>query len=393
MKIPTEYRDGYERARARNADIADRYMEHVTIGDPLGDALVEEVSQFEPAHAAYLLKAGMDLDEDVLREAPPVTREFFNQQPPDWVDYDEFAGGRRLFHRNSDLVLAGMLAGVLVEGFSTNISKSFFITGRVRDRGVRRLQQNNRHMIELFFPGGLRRWGDGWKLSVRIRIIHAQIRRLLTHSEDWDQEAWGTALSAAHIGYASASFSARLLKHMRALGGKPSAEERASFMQVWRYCGHLMGVPEKMLFTDEEEALEIFDCGTLCEPPPGPEARVMAHSLVNSAPLVAGINSMQERQALSNYIFQVSRALIGTQLANQLDYPASVAPFGTTFGILAVFRLTERYQKLLNRLFPNRARSSNAAKISTLFEVSHYDDSGIHYRIPDHVYAEESGDW
>ena len=79
------------------------------------------------------------------------------------------------------MILAAFVAGVLIEGFTTNIAKSFFITGRVRDQGVRRLGQNNRHMLEIFLPGGLCRHGDGWKLSVRIRIVHARIRHLLNN--------------------------------------------------------------------------------------------------------------------------------------------------------------------------------------------------------------------
>ena len=55
--------------------------------------------------------------------------------PPDWVNQSDFRPGVRMFHRNSPVVLASMLAGTLVEGFSTNISKSFFITGRLRDQG------------------------------------------------------------------------------------------------------------------------------------------------------------------------------------------------------------------------------------------------------------------
>ena len=51
------------------------------------------------------------------------------------------------------MVLVGFVAGVLIEGFTTNIAKSFFITGRVRDQGIRRLKQNNRHMMDIFLPG------------------------------------------------------------------------------------------------------------------------------------------------------------------------------------------------------------------------------------------------
>ena len=51
-------------------------------------------------------------------------------------------------------MLTAFVTGVLVEGFSTLIAKSFNITGRVAST-KRRLQQNNRHMLEIFFPGNL----------------------------------------------------------------------------------------------------------------------------------------------------------------------------------------------------------------------------------------------
>ena len=36
MKIPTDYAIGYEKARAIAPDIADKYVAHTLIGDPLG---------------------------------------------------------------------------------------------------------------------------------------------------------------------------------------------------------------------------------------------------------------------------------------------------------------------------------------------------------------------
>ena len=162
-----------------------------------------------------------------------------------------------MFYRNSQIVLAAFVAGVLIEGFTTNIAKSFFITGRVRDQGIRRLGQNNRHMMEIFLPGGMYRHGDGWKLSLRIRIVHARLRRLLSASEDRDREAWGEPISAAHLGYAVSAFSARLLKHVKTLGPTYNKEEYDSFMAVWRYSGHIMGIPHTIQFQDADEALKL----------------------------------------------------------------------------------------------------------------------------------------
>ncbi len=395
MNVPTDYRPRYERARAVNPELAEKYVAHTLIGDPEADALMEELSTIDADGAFRFLQAGMDQERDALRDAPPTVRAFFQnlETPPDWVDLDAHHPAVRMFHRNSKLVLAALLGGVLIEGFSTNVSKSFFVTGRLRDQGVRRLQQNNRQMIELFFPGGLTRQGDGWKLSVRVRLVHAQVRRLLARSEDWDHEAWGVPLSAAHVGFALTAFSARLLKHMRSLGATYTEEEGKSFMQIWRYSGYLMGIPESILYEAEEDALELFRIGGLCEPTPSIESIVLANSLVSSAPLVAGITSSGERRSLSGYVYHVSRALIGKELAQQLNYPPEPRLLATSFGVLAWFRLNEKYDSLMRRLFPNRARNSDFANFTQLFEVTNYDEEGISYRLPTHVYAEQSSRW
>ena len=387
--IPTDYVPGYERAMALDPEMASNYIAHTRIGDPVADEVAEALAGLGGGELSRLLQAGMDGPQDMaLRDAPAALRDFFadmNAQP-DWVDHSAFIPGYRLFYRNSKLVLGAMVGGTLVEGFSTNIAKSFFITGRLRDQGVRRLRQNNRHMVEIFIPGGLERYGDGWKLSVRIRLVHAMVRRLLNSSDDWDHEAWGTPISSAHVGYAITAFSARLLKHLESLGAQFDDEERASFMQVWRYSGHLMGIPDTILFHDEASALRVFDTGNACEPTPSLESVSLAHALINSAPLIAGIDDPVARRKLASYVFRVSRALIGPAMADQLRYPRY-----PTFGVLWWFRMQNRYDNFMNRLFKSRVRNNN--QLTALLDVSMFDEEGITYRMPDHVYAEESQRW
>ena len=391
MRIPTDYAAGYAEARLVDAEMARNYIVHTRVGDPEADAFIERVHEMPTEQALPLVTAGMDRDEEALRRAPSFVREFFDpmETPPDWVDQSDFFPGVRMFHRNSPVVLASMLAGTLVEGFSTNIAKSFFITGRLRDQGVRRLKQNNRHMVEIFMPGGLEREGDGWKLSVRIRILHAQIRSLLANSGDWDEEAWGTPVSAAHLGFAIVAFSARLLKHMKNLGAVYTDEERAGFMAVWRYTGHLMGIPDSILYTDEEEALRVFEIGRLCEPEPDFESIAMANALINSGPLLVDMTDPKVRQNFASYVFRVSRALIGRTLSDQLNYPAT-----PLVGVLPWFRMQRRYQRFAARyLKPLAKQNNNFTAFTSLLQVSVFDEAGISYRLPDHVYAEESSRW
>ncbi len=395
MKIPTDNIEGYERARKVDPQVADNYIAHTHIGDPAGDAAMASLAGYDHGEVREILRAGMDQDFEVLKSAPAPMREFFESMvDPEWLDRSQFMPGRRMFHRNANIVLGSFVGGTLIEGFSTNISKSFFITGRVRDQGVRRLQQNNRHLVESFLPGGLERHGDGWKLSVRLRLIHCQVRRLLSESDEWDEEAWGIPLSSAHLGFALTAFSARLLKHMKRLGASYTDEERDSFMEVWRFIGYLMGIPETILFEKYEDALKLFEIGGMCEPEPGVESISMANSLINSAPLFAGLTEPKERRKFAKYIYGVSRAVIGNKLANQLKYPPT-----STIGVLVFFRIKQRYERLMRnpriRRIPVLSQIDRTIydQFSTLISVSAFDDAGISYAVPDHVYNEESSEW
>ncbi len=396
MKIPTDNVAGYEKARIIDPEVARNYVAHLSIVDPQADNLMAELNDVDRAVMTGFLQAGFDSDEAALEKGPEVVREFFEDVsvPPDWVSESDFAPGIRMFHRNSKVILASFVAGVLIEGFMTNIAKSFFITGRVRDQGVRRLQQNNRHLVESFIPGGLDRDGDGWKLSVRLRIIHAQVRRLLIESNEWDSDAWGEPISAGHLGFAITAFSARLLSHMKRLGASYSKEESESFMAVWRYVGHLMGIPETILFRDEAEANRLFEIGRMCEPEPGVESISMANSLVNSAPLLGEMTDPEVRRKFARYIYGISRAVIGNKLADQLKYPHT-----STIGVLAWFRIQQRYEAMMRnptlRKLPFLSRIDRAVydQFSGLLVVSAFDEAGISYALPDHVYNEQSSSW
>lgn len=391
LKTPVDYVPGYEKARLIDQDLADLYVAHTLIGDPPADALVEALTPLGAAAFHQLLTRAMSQDSSVFQEAPRELRDFFDvvEEQPEWANQSTFESGVHCFHRNSELILQGLVGGSLVEGFSTNIARSFVITGRLREQGVRRLRQNNRHVLEIFMPGGLENYGDGWKLSVRLRLVHAQVRHLLNDDrDDWDTEAWGTPLSSAHMGFAASAFSARTLRHARKMGVKFSREESESFMQVWLYAMKLMGIPEALLPRSEADALELYRVGGVCEPPPDFESIIMANALMNAAPPVLGVTDDQEKKELLKLAYGISRALIGDELADQLKYPQANTRF-----LLMGARVQTRFNQLADMLLRRRGRRRRFNRFVDLISAAAYDPSGISYRMPDHVYAERSTRW
>ena len=86
MQIPIAYQPGYEKARASNPELADKYIKHTLIGDPEADALVNALAAADQEQQSEFIRAGMDQDEEALRTAPQVVREFFDRigTQPQW---------------------------------------------------------------------------------------------------------------------------------------------------------------------------------------------------------------------------------------------------------------------------------------------------------------------
>ena len=170
----------------------------------MADAVAASLSGLDPAQSRSFIEPGMDQQYHAMREAPQALRDFFQEisTPPDWYRSERVLPGRKLFHRYSDLFMPAFFVVTLLNA-TTLISKGFYTTGRVLSgHAPQRIRENTRHFIEIMLPGSLDRQGDGWKASVRIRLMHAHVRRLIRESGDWDESVYGTPLSSAHMGLA-----------------------------------------------------------------------------------------------------------------------------------------------------------------------------------------------
>lgn len=389
LRIPGAYQPGYLVAREHDPELAEAYIRHTTVGDPLADAAVEDLSALAPGEVHAMLARVLDDPGAPLPGVPESLSEFVAEANniPGWYDGGLAHIASRAFLRNSDIVLSALVGGSIVEGFATLISKSFRIRGRVMNLGVRRLKANGMQLVEQYLPGGMEPGGDGWRLTLRVRLVHAQSRRLLVHSDEWDRDRYGMPISAAHVLLAGAVFSGRLMRHVAALGGDFTREEREAYVHVWRYTGLLMGIPEEILFHDQASALRVFRVGSLCEPPADYDGIIMANSIVNSAPVIVGVNEPAERMKMARVVTQASRELIGDELADTFLFPTRRRK------VIPWMRLKNRIRRILRKTLPRSARKRDLARFENLMDFASFDDWTHSYKLPTALHDEDSAEW
>lgn len=323
--IPSAYRAGYEKAAALNPELATRYIEHTVIDDPAADAVIDALAAFDYGERRRFIDAGLEQDAKMLAQAPQPLRDFLEEleNPPAWFDLDEALPGRQAFLEHLDLFVIAFIT-VVLRNFVSLMSKTFLMTGQTTTlRGVRRLQQNLRYLVEMVtLPETLEPRGESWKFSIRIRLMHAEVRRRIRTSGRWDEAIYGAPVSAANMALASANFSASSIRDAEQLGAALNADARAGIMQIWRRASWLMGTPEALLFDgDEAETNAFLKIAHLCEPPTDEEAVQTTNAIIYLLPEVAGLTERSAKRSMVEHGYAVSRAILGDALADRLKFP------------------------------------------------------------------------
>ncbi|MDE0144818.1 MAG: oxygenase MpaB family protein [Nitrospira sp.] len=381
-RIPSAYRAGYKKASALNPELAAKYIQHTVVDDPVADAVIEALAAFDHRESQRFINAGMEQDARGLGEAPRPLRDFFEEvgSTPAWFDPDAVLPGRHAFQRHLDLFIPAFVA-VTLRNFTSLMSKVFLMTGQVTtQQGVRRIRQNLRYLVEmLMFPNALERPGESWKFSLRIRLLHAEIRQRLRTSGQWDEAIYGAPVSAANMALASANFSASSIQDVDRLGANLNADARASIMQIWRYASWLIGTPEALLFDgDEAETTEFVRIAHLCEPPPNEEWVKTSNAVIYLLPEVARLTDRSAKRSMVQHAYRVSRALIGDKVADQLRFPRQ-----RTSGLLMWLRCKARLYRTFRRLAPHMARKLRVDPFVLLLDTAMIDNPS--YQLPDQL--------
>ena len=241
------------------------------VGDPIVDTLLEALDT-----CGQPLKAGDDifsltdhktLPDDVHSDL----KSFFDyyHQTPSWYDSAQIQRGQRVFLKYTPAITISLYYRSLVAGFSIpKISKVIQstaylappstpsdVTIRLMDTGA---------LLGACFVEDMEVGGAGWKAVLRVRILHAKIRRSLLKRSGkrvWDTATYGIPINQEDLGATLLAFSINALFGVEYLAGiSISNQEMKDYIAVWRYIGWLLGV---LCEGDTMHALRPLDpCGS-----------------------------------------------------------------------------------------------------------------------------------
>ena len=106
LSIPEAYLPGYLAARKHHPDLAEAYIRHTTKGDPLADAVAEDLTGLAPDEVHAMLAGALDGRGASLSGIPVSLGELLAEAEnvPNWYDRGLARVASRAFLRNSDIV-------------------------------------------------------------------------------------------------------------------------------------------------------------------------------------------------------------------------------------------------------------------------------------------------
>lgn len=243
-------------------EILERLGRHLTERDEAGARLADAMRRRAPGSVTMAqFTTALDEGPAAVDDPPAALTEFFEtvSPTPDWVDWDLVDHGAAVMNRLGQNAADVLLQLSLIGGYRFGGPPDLLVAtgGLSGDMTRRRLAETQKWTISLSEPGSLRPpddgrpGGEGWRLTVHVRVMHALVNA--SFEPRWHTERWGLPINRADQGGTLGLFDGVLLIGSRALGARIPADDSAALMHLWKFVGHLIGVDDYYLVDRESD--------------------------------------------------------------------------------------------------------------------------------------------
>jgi len=185
---------------------------------------------------------------------------------PEWLDFKKMERGQQIIqiylpHRGVSLSNGSLIA---VGGQFPKMIDVVAATGMLstdRRESQKRLSRTSRFVVLLCTPGELAPGHEGHMSILRVRLLHAAVRRYAVRSGAYKEtdevpvNQHDLAITLGLFGYIN-------LRNLRRLGVRFSHSDVDSFMHLWRFVGWSLGIHEDLLPKDFADQQEFFLAST-----------------------------------------------------------------------------------------------------------------------------------
>ena len=293
-------------------------------GDPLMDDLLGELSAAPRDDVLSLVQASAA--REPCGKAAQLLADVMTVPP--WVDWSQIARGQEVFCRHLPAASIVLFNVSLVAGFSAPkitkvLEQSGYLVGAPH-RVMKRLFDTGRLLIDSCCEeGALHPGGVGWRSAVRVRALHARVRRRLLRSTTFDVSTNGVPINQEDMAATLLAFSYNVLVGLELLRGEPlPPAEQEAYLHMWRYIGHLLGVRDgcNPCARDVPYAKAFLESIVVhLLQPDDLSVRVAHHLLRAPAAAAASSESKVHRDFVRNA--QLTRLLVGDELGDALCLP------------------------------------------------------------------------
>ena len=228
----------------------------LTRGDPDMDRVVDWMVQTGMRKARAMFETALERGIEAVPDAPAPLREFFAiyGQRPDWVDEAMLERGAEVSQISGLVGGWVMRDGALMGGYqSPDFNRVLVMTGALTKGASRRMAETSNWWLACTAFGGMERFGEGFKSTLRVRLIHALVRRHIAEQAEWDVIRDGVAINQLDMAATQMAFSIVLLQGLKTLGWTMSGQDSRSLIHLMRYVGWLMGVEMELQPRTESE--------------------------------------------------------------------------------------------------------------------------------------------
>jgi hypothetical protein len=179
----------------------------------------------------------------------------------------------------------------------------------------------------------MRPGADGWQIAIRVRLMHAQVRRMILKSGSWRADLWGAPINQHDMAGTSLLFSLAVIVGLRSLGVRIDDEEAERYIQLWRFVGHVLGVEPEVNAASMYDATRLAEMISAVQGPPDEDSRNLTRALLGSSRTEttsrAEARNMERRVRFAE---AMCRHLVGEELADALAVPRT--PWRLAVGVV-----------------------------------------------------------